>query len=116
MTPVEQAAAVYQREACARSFDDDLAAHLKGGYVFSTPDAFVMIRPVRSFADERLIVDPWVKFEREDCNAWLVYLAAGDLASLLPLLPYPLPLIGWERKNRLRWRSLEKTFAKIGKV
>lgn len=116
MTPVEQAAAVYQREWCASSFREDLEAHLLGGYVHSTPAAFVMARPVCSTAEEGLILDPWHSFDRAECDAWLVWLAAGDLASMLPLLPYELPRIGWQKRNRLRWHGFESALAKIGKV
>jgi len=45
-SPVERAAQVYQREECASSFQSDLEAHLLNGYVFSTPQAFAMGRPL----------------------------------------------------------------------
>lgn len=116
MTPVEQAAAVYQREFSPRTFYEDLEAHLIGGYVHSTPDAFVMARPVDSRADESEIIDPWFLFPVERCDCWLIYLAAGDLASLLPLFPYPLPLMGWQRKNALRFRGFQSALAKLQKI
>jgi hypothetical protein len=103
MTPVEHAAAVYGSEACARTFREDLEAHLFNGYVFNTPDLFVMGRAVNSTADAAAIVDPWHAFESERCDAWLVYLAAGDLGKLIELFPYPLPKIGFERMNKLRF-------------
>lgn len=107
MTPVEQAAAVYSREWCASSFREDLEAHLLGGYVHSTPAAFVMARPVCSTADEGLILDPWHSFDPAECDAWLVWLAAGDLAAMLQFLPYELPRIGWQKRNRLRWYGVQ---------
>ncbi len=106
MTPVELAAAVYQLEECARSFQEDLEAHLLNGYVFATPDFFVMGRVVRSSASPREIVNPWVKFEQAD--AWLIYLMAGDVEKALQMLPYDLPRIGWERSNALRFWPLGK--------
>lgn len=101
MTPVEQAAAVYDREPCARTFREDLTAHLLHGYVFSTPDFFAMGRPVSSTAEPALIVDPWVEFEYPD--AWLVYLVAGDMRKALTMVPYPLAKIGLEKRNKLRF-------------
>jgi hypothetical protein len=115
-SPVELAAAVYSREECGASFREDLEAHLLNGYVHSTPTAFVMARPVRSSADEALILDPWHSFPREEQDAWLVVLAASDLASLLPLFPHPLPFIGWEKRNRLRFSGFVSTLARLQKV
>jgi hypothetical protein len=106
MTPVEFAAAVYQQEECARSFQEDLEAHLLNGYVFSTPAFFVMGRGVLSSAPPREIVDPWVKFEQAD--AWLIYLLAGDIGKALQMLPHDLPRIGWERSNKLRFWTLAR--------
>jgi hypothetical protein len=103
LTPYEQAARVYEQEPCARPFVEDLEAHLYNGYVFNTPALFVMGRAVISSAEPSLIVDPWHRFPQEKCDAWLVYLAAGDLRSLLAMFPYPLPQIGFERTNKLRF-------------
>lgn len=116
MTPVEQAAAVYEREWCAASFREDVEAHLLGGYVHSTPAAFVMARPVCSTAAEGLILDPWHAFEPAACDAWLIWLAAGDVAGLLALFPRRLPLLGWQKRNRLRWHGFESALAKLAKI
>lgn len=113
MTPIETAAAVYASEPCARSFREDLEAHLLGGHVHSTPTAFVMARPVMRAADYELLTNPWVTWRREDADAWLVYLAAGDVAEMLGFLPFPLPWIGWERDNRLRWHGFESALARL---
>lgn len=116
MTPVEQAAAVYEREWCAASFREDLEAHLLGGYVHSTPAAFVMARPVCSTAAEGLILDPWHAFEPAACDAWLIWLAAGDVAGLLALFPRRLPLLGWQKRNRLRFYGFESALAKLANI
>ncbi len=113
MTPAEQAAAVYQREACARSFKNDLAAHLVTGYVISTPDVFVMARPVDRWADPELIVDPFHQFSREESDCWHVYLCAGDWRAALAFLPYDLAWMSWERSNRLRFRELRGLRQKV---
>ena len=116
MTPVERAAQVYQREECASTFQRDLEAHLLNGYVISTPQAFAMGRAVNSKADEALILDPWHSFKSEDCDAWLIWLAAGDLPSLLHCFPHPLPLIGYQMRNILRFRGFQSALAKLGKM
>jgi hypothetical protein len=112
MTPVWMAAAVYEAEPCARSFKEDLEAHLQTGYVFSTPTAFVMGRPVYSGADPAQIVDPWHGFDAATCDAWLIYLAAGNIADVLRQEPFPLTFFMWERKNVLR-RFYAKTVKRI---
>lgn len=105
---MELAAAVYTQEPCVRTFREDLEAHLLNGYVFSTPGSFVMGRPVCSMAAREDIVNPWVRFDKAESDAWLVYLMAGDLAEAVRLLPYPLPRVGWERGNVLRFWPAER--------
>lgn len=109
MTPAELAASFYA-DGARGSFRDDLEAHLLNGYVFSTPEFFVMGRPVERAAPEIFILDPWHVFRPADCDAWLIYLAAGDWRKAMAMLPYPLHWIGWERGGRgrgLRWYSLD---------
>jgi hypothetical protein len=103
MTPFEQAVAVYSREPCARTFDEDLRLHLRNGYVVSTPDFFVMARPVRRIIIEG-ICNPAIRFEKPDC--WHVYLLAGSIQKALTALPYDLPWMSWERGNVLRFYPL----------
>jgi hypothetical protein len=105
MTPLEQAAAVYLREPCKGSFYSDIRAHQFTGYVIDEPDFFAMGRPVPRCADESLILDPWHAFELAECDAWLVWLVAGDAAKAWQAFPYPLPWVGYERENKLRWKE-----------
>lgn len=100
LAPVQLAAAVYQREPCARTFKEDLEAHLLHGWVVSTPTAFAMGRIVDCKAELADLVNPWVTFELGD--TWLIYLTAGNLREALGLLPFDLPYIAWEKRNVLR--------------
>lgn len=99
----DAARAVYDSEPCARTFEEDLALHLRFGYVFSTPDAFIMGRAVNRNAPYQDILSPWVAQSSPD--AWLVWLASGSgaLALFMEREPFPMPFIGWERDNKLRW-------------
>src|SRR5204863_593860 len=81
-------------------------AHLLHGQVHATPEFFVMGRRVRSTASREEIVDPWINWP--DGDAWLAYLMAGDMQRALAVLPYELPLIGWERANVLRFWPLQR--------
>lgn len=107
MTPVEQAAAVYERETCARTFREDLEAHLLHGFVFSRPDFFVMGRPVIRTADPALIVNPWHHFPSSECDCWHVFLFAGNMLPAWRIMPWDLPWFSWERKNELRFVRVE---------
>lgn len=105
MTPIEQAASVYEREPCRRTLKEDLELHLLNGYVFSTPTCFVMGRPVVREADPADIVDPAITFDGRYLDCWHVYLAAGDMREAIRFMPYPLEYMSFERKNVLHiWK------------
>lgn len=106
-TPYEQAKAVYEREHCARSFAEDLHWHLLNGYVISRPDFFIMGRHVDSKADPRLILNPCYLFHPDKCDCWHVWLFAGDITHAFSILPWPLPLVSFERRNDLRFLPME---------
>lgn len=121
LSPIERMAAVYLNEPCRNTFQDDLAAHLIGGYVFSTPDLFMMGRSVNSRATYEEITDPCYRFDEGECDCWWVHAAAlrgsddnlreavfqNVLTIFLRLEPYRLPIIGWERDNRPRFYKRE---------
>ena len=113
MTPVERAAEVYRLEPCARTFREDLEAHLLNGYVLNTPTCFLMARPVERMALESFIVDPWHIFPPEQCDCWHIYLCAGDMLEALGFAPYPLPWLSWERKNKLRFWPWDKACPRV---
>lgn len=105
MTPIEQAAAVYDREPCARTFAEDVEAHFCNGLVISTPSVFILARAVSRGATREQIVDPWVRFPDHLTDAWHVYLAAGDLFQIVRHCPEPKEWVAFERGNVLRfWR------------
>lgn len=105
-SPFQAALAVYESEPCKRSFWDDMTLHLMSGFVYSTPDFFVMGRPVLSTALPMFVVDPRVKYERHQADCWHVYLMAGDMRKAWDILPWEYPLISFERLNKLRFYDL----------
>jgi hypothetical protein len=105
MTPWEQAIAIYDSEPCFRTFDEDLRLHLRHGFVFSTPEFFVMGRAVWRCAHPDDVCDPATKFDVADC--WHVHCMAGDMAKAWGILPYPLPFVSFQRKNELRVYRLD---------
>jgi len=113
MTAFEMAREVYRWEECARSFGEDLNLHLAHGFVFVTPDVFLMGRPVIKNAPKDQILSPWIQFQNPDC--WHVWLAAGrgSLQALTKLEPYPLPWFSWERDNHLHFYRRDSLLRRI---
>lgn len=103
MNPIVQARAVYDAEPCARCFEEDLEAHLMHGWTVSTPEVFVMARLVPKSGDPEYLVDPWHVWAPEDCDTWLIYLAAGAVQVLPSLAPIRTRYVAFERSNRLRF-------------
>lgn len=113
MSPFEKAARVYIKEPCARPLGEDLEHHLLNGYVFNTPDVFLMARRVNSCWDDSEIKSPWRV--DPDGDTWHVWLAGGDLHKGLHLIPYSLPWLSWERGNRVRFRPYSTVIRRIGR-
>lgn len=108
MTPFDKAASIYESESCANTFEHDLLAHHQHGYVFSTPESFIMGRPVMRSASPVELFDITFKFPRAVHDAWLVWAYAGDIAHALRFLPYRLPWVIFQRKNELRTYPMER--------
>ncbi len=108
MIPYEEAKAVYSREPCKRTFDEDVLLHLQFGFIFSTPEFFIMGRPVDSTAPAADVVNPGVSFPPESCDCWHIYLMAGNCGKAWSIMPWHLPLVSWERRNELRFYSAKE--------
>lgn len=102
----EQARAVYDREPCARSFEEDLWHHFQHGYVVCTPTAFAMVRIVRSDWPMEWLREPWRIDADGDC--WWIWLLSGDVAETVSWLPFPKKHIAFERGNQSRVLCYEK--------
>lgn len=108
MTPWDKAIAIYDNEPCFRTFDEDLRLHLRNGFVFSTPDFFIMGRPVDSNYPEHCVTDPAYKFASIYADCWHVHVMAGNMSKAWGILPWPLPFISFQRKNELRVYGLDR--------
>ena len=85
MTPLDRIAVEYAQKG--HDFAEALERNYREGFVFSTPDFFIMGR------------------ERE--GSWFIEAFAGDMAKAWSILPYELPFISFERfDNSLRFVSL----------
>ena len=118
MNPAFQAAEVYRLEPCSHTFYEALDYYLAHGWVHSTPDFFVMGRPVCSDWAEEVIINPMLLPQSELTqrpDTWHIALMAGDLKAACCLLPYDLPFISFERKNQLRFHRHDRLFPTIRK-
>ena len=100
MTPSEQAAAVYSREYCPRTFWEDVRLHMANGLVIATPDLFLLARPVVHDSGYEAITNPAIVHANPDC--WHLYLYSGHLADAFKCAPYPLKYVSFERTNVLK--------------
>ena len=99
MSPIDQMQCKFHQQGI--DFPLLLEAHYAHGFVFSTPDFFVMGRPVDSQEAYSLIREPTYTFDRDRQDAWWVYGLAGDTHKAWNILPYHLPLIGFERFDEI---------------
>ena len=107
MLPYTQAMEAY-RFRCGYTFDEMMAWTFNHGFVHSTPSYFVCGRPVPSAANPQQICDPASWFDPGICDSWYVHLAAGDLSKAWDVLPWPLPLIGFDRQGEIRFYPIEQ--------
>jgi hypothetical protein len=92
MKPIEQAKAHYLVHNL--DFEQDLGWYLLNGYVFNTPDQFLMFKPIDSSLGEK----SWFP---ANPDAWYVHYAAGkhSLFWFINKAPYELPKIAWMRNK-----------------
>lgn len=76
MTPYEEAQAVARRVGL--DFNEALHDHLERGFVWSSPDCFI------------LAMESWKDFEGPNPeSAWFITLACGDIGQFIRLDPKP---------------------------
>lgn len=101
MTPLDRIREFYQLHPQEDSFECYLNWHLKNGFVFSTPEFFVMGRAIHytKGKDElnQFEIDFFKVPPREFQNCWYVHAMAGDIEKVWSILPYPLGYVAFER-------------------
>jgi len=119
LAPILQASKIYEKEECARTFQEDLESHLLHGFMVSTPEYFIMGRPVirgksKTERDRlgKLILDPDYVFAISECNCWHIWLMAGDVSKCWDYYPYPMKWVSWEISNKIRYYSMKPIIRK----
>lgn len=109
MTALLQALALY--EGRERTFREDLDAFMQTGRVYITPTCVLFAKAVPSTVE---VHQAWDRWEEEQCDAWLIWLAAGDLREFFRYAPHPLPWIVWARRwGPLRRYEWDKVFKRV---
>ena len=96
---LQQALALYAKEDCTRTFEEDLTAFIHTGRVHITPTCILLAKAVPSTREYH---EPWDTWQPHECDAWLIWLAAGELTEFFQYAPYELPWLLWARRDRLR--------------
>lgn len=75
-----------------QDFETQLGWYLQHGVVISTPDRFLMAKPIHAARGD----DEWAV---KDADAWYVHVAVGHgcLRWWLQQAPYSLPKLAWRR-------------------
>lgn len=97
MSPYEQIEAVYARHPQEEPFENYVRWHALHGFVFARPDFFAMGRPVVRAAGEEFIRDLATHFPSAACDCWFIHAAAGNMARMWQIMPWPLEWFCWER-------------------
>lgn len=69
----------------------------RNGFVFSTPDFFVMGRAVPRTANPKEILDQTNLFLNEKRDCWYIFAAAGNTQRMWRVVPWELPWFCWTR-------------------
>jgi hypothetical protein len=116
MTPKQQALNLFKGDHFRYLHQRSRIRALPQGQVIETPECCLWGFPIRLIP--HLLNRGAVTIHHEpkpDC--WMVWLCAGTLSHVLPLIPYPLPLIAFARDNRnLRWYQFDELTKKIMKT
>lgn len=108
MTPWERARIWHDEHISTETFEESFGWHLSCGYVWSTPEVFLLAREVHWDADrEEIAIN-----EDLERNAWFVTLAASvgsanPVREFLRIAPHKRPWCLWCRRGEMRVRAFE---------
>lgn len=97
MSPYAKLEAAYAAHPKEEPLANYVQWHMRHGFVFARPDVFLMGRPVLRSAPPEAVKDPMHLFPSEQCDAWYIHAAAGNMSAMWSLMPWPLGWIGWTR-------------------
>jgi hypothetical protein len=96
VSPYEQMAAKYEANPQERSFEFYCDWHFKHGFVFSTPEFFIMGRQINKAWAEEWNAIPFDEITITP-DTWYLHAFSGDMSKAWSILPWELPWIAFER-------------------
>ena len=106
MTPFHRAAQWHLTHCPDHPLAPIVEAHFQNGYVFNTPELFIMARQVSYEWPDEEILDPWQSDPQG--SVWHVWLYAGDMKAITKLIPYDLPYITFHRRGNLKLYTMRE--------
>lgn len=97
MNPYYRMASEYARKPQEMPFSAYVEQHMLTGFVFSTPEFFIMGRPVMSNGYTEDIGNPWHIYDEKKCDCWYVHAMSGDLSKAFDIMPWNLEWLAFER-------------------
>lgn len=101
VTPIQSIREEFRKNPRAEPFDRLMQWHLNNGFVFSTPEFFVMGSEQNS---RELKEGGWELIPSGFLDTWYVHSMAGDMSKAWDILPWELPFIAFERKEASGFR------------
>lgn len=107
MTPYEMAIRKWESQPRDGTLEEYEGIYKRKGYLFVSPEFYVMCRPVRKYAPLNHILNDEYVFGPATSDSWYVMLMAGDMAAAIEMMPFELPWMCWVRdtepSGRLRF-------------
>lgn len=110
MTPWQKAQHWWDNYS-TQDFWEAVGEHLSAGYVWNSPECFMLAKPCRWNAEDQI-------FEVGEYNCWFVSLAAGSAGTgcvreCLRVAPHPMQYVAWCRRGSFEprvylWNKLIK--------
>lgn len=107
-----QIAEQWHKDHSTEDFSDRIGWNLSCGYVWSSPEIFMLAQQVRYNEQTQEVSDDG------EANCWFIELAAAAdrtnaVSRLFDLLPHPMPWVCWRRDNGFnikayRWDHLSR--------
>ena len=105
MNILTQAQVIYDKCDCP-DMCRDIVAYMAYGAVYVTPESLLVMKPVRRDSS----VSPVEQWGVERPDAWYFHAIIGNVRKLIPVIPYPLRWVCWERgvkRRPMKWFKYE---------
>ena len=99
MNPYLTAVEFFDKNEQLEEFGECLHQYHLHGFVHSTPDYFIMAKPISRGAMNEEILNSSKFWDRNTQDCWYIRYASGNIAKATELWPYFLPYVGFHRMH-----------------